>query len=685
MDTKNEELLKNEKFNYNNLISNQNSQTNTDEERLTVPNQSHIGISLEESIRKEKERIAALHSETESLGIINHSCLTKCPCCQKAIPRKFNWNKILHSNDLISYGIDLLNFNSIIKQIFTHVKYFWILITFVMVLSTLINIKTHIERVKDYFVNKQYDFFILDYIFFSYVRPVWALSVSFVGYFVVLILLFLKITKKIKLNKKKHRMSMLNEKEIEESLFSVFVKNLPKLTDPQDFKSFVQSEYKVAIREIIMLNDYSVLENLRNKLKEMNETGNFSVNCLESMKTQIDTYADNIEHSGAAILILEENEDRLLFFREFFNLREIFYMYFKRHFIYRGRKIYFEPVPSLKMIDWNNVKYSLEKTTSNTKLQFIVSFFCITLLYAITLVALFISSELELTGNKILNSFLKNLVLIGLNMLLKLSIILLIEAFKISDNYVKEILKSYFQAQRNTSNTVFINLIKLASSDVYKYGYDILFLIILQNIKLSFVARFNFNYIFRILGYHVYLKKNISTQERFNDLLGENNFNFMSSFEGFKICFYIAIFVLLKSPTLAIVGTLMLYLHLLALRFSLNRSRIKGINTNYYGFYFSYVLEKEFLLTGKFFIIYTFCFFFDAPVQYIVGANAIADLALDLFKMKSFYTKFWVKKKYSEVEFTRKFEKEKFVNIKIYLDEVTNLFGNLYRKLEEKN
>jgi hypothetical protein len=681
MDTKNEGLLKNEKFNDNNLISNQNSQTNTDEERLTIP---HQGNPLGESIRKEKERIAALHSETESLGIINHSCLTKCPCCQKAIPRKFNWAKSLHSNDLISYGIDLLNFNSIIKQIFTFVKYFWILISFVMVLSTLINIETYIENVKNYFVNKQYDFFLLDFLFFSNVKSEWALTVCFGGYLVVLILLFLKIMKKTKLNKKKHRMNMLNEKEIEESLFSVFVKNLPKLTDPEDFKSFVQSEYKVAIREIIMLNDYSVLENIRNKLKEFNETGNFSVHCLESMKTQIDNYADNVEHSGAAILILEENEDRLLFFREFFNLREIFYMYFKRHFIYRGRKIYFEPVPSLKMIDWNNVKYSLEKTTSNTKLQFIVSFISFTLIYAVTLGALYYVSELELVKNKILNSFLKNLVLIGLNMFLKLSIVILIESFKISDNYIKEILKSYFQAQRNTNNTVFINLLKLASTDIKVYEYDILFLIILQNIKLSFLARYNFNYIFRKIGYHVYFFKKISTQERFNDLLGENDFNFMSSFEGFKICFYLAIFVLLKSPTLAIVGTFMLYLHLLAIRFSLNRSRIKGINTNYYGFYFSYVLEKEFLLTGKFFITYAVACFFNAPIQYTVGANAIADLALDLIKMKSFYTKFWVKKKYSEVEFTRKFEDEKFVNIKIYLDEVTNLFGNLYRRLDEK-
>jgi len=181
------------------------------------------------------------------------------------------------------------------------------------------------------------------------------------------------------------------------------------------------------------------------------------------------------------------------------------------------------------------------------------------------------------------------------------------------------------------------------------------------------------------------MKNKISSQIAFNKILGENNFNFMSTFEGFKICFYLATFVLLKSPTLAIFAYFMLYLHLLVVRFSLNRSRIKDFNTNFYGFYFTYTLPKEFLLTGKFVLCYLLGLLTKTDTSYLILGNSIADLLIDLFKSHSYYNKFWVKKSFDEINFGSKFEDEKFVNLEIYLKELYDLINKTNKIYIEKN
>lgn len=330
----------------------------------------------------------------------------------------------------------------------------------------------------------------------------------------------------------------------------------------------------------------------------------------------------------------------------------------------------------MKMINWENVRYSLEKTMSNTKLLYIISFLGVILLYSVTSASILFVSNIDIIDILILNSFIKNVILLGLNAFLKFSLLLVIEAFKISDNYTKEILNSSFLAQRNTNYTIFLNLILLVTNS--KSKYDILFLILLQNLKYCILCRFNSNFIFRKLSYKIYCKNKIKSQNKLNEMLGENNFNFMSVFEGFKVCFYLAIFVLMYSPTLAVFAVSMLYIHLLCIRFSLNRSRISCINSNIYGFYFTYIIEKEFLITGKFFIIYLAGFFLgDRNVFYLVGANSLGDLAVDLIKINSYYSKMWVKKFYSEIKFTKKFSDEKFVNKDIYLQEINFMIEKL--------
>lgn len=629
------------------------------------------------SPKKQREIIAKLHSKTETIGNFKSGEKISCLCCEKQIPRPYKWNKIFKSHELASYGIDLLNFNSIIKMMVKYLKYFWIVIITLSILSIIFNIDVFFSDIKNYFNNKMYDFFIFDFFFYSYISGSWIfIGLSSIFFGVILVFLFLKIVDKISLNKKKYRMNLLGNKEIEETLFSVFVKGLPKLTDPEDLKNFIETEYKVSIKNIIMLNDYAVLESLRKKLSEYKESGEFTHTHISSIKEEINKFAKNIERSGAAIVVFNDNEDRLLFFREFFNLKEVLYMYFKRHFIYRGKKIYFEPVPSIKMIDWINVRYSLEKVISNTKLQYVISFLGTTLLYTTTYCVIFLVSMIHFSDNSIINSLIKNILLLVLNAVLKYALILMINAFKLSDNYLKEIMRSYFIAQRNTNNTVFINLLLFASSE--KENWSIVFLIILQNAKLAFLARYNGNYLYRQISYKLFLNKKVNTQESLNSILGENNFNFMTSYEGFKICFYLTVFVLIKSPTIGIIATAMLYLHLLAIRFSFTRSRVKDFNTNYYGFYFTYTMEKEFLNTGKFFLIYLAAnLISNDNAVYIILFNGLVDFVFDIVNSKSFYTKFWVKKKYDEVEFTKKFEDEKFVNIELYMKEIDNILETI--------
>ena len=481
-------------------------------------------------------------------------------------------------------------------------------------------------------------------------------------------------------------MNILTNNEIEESLFAVFVKNLPKLTDRDDLKKFLEEEYKVSIREIILLNDYTVLENLKGKLEHYNETHNYSSDQLTSIRAQIDKFSNSIERNGAAVIIFENNEDRLLFFREYFNLKEILYMYFKRHFVYRGKKIYFEPVPSLKMIDWHNAKFSFEKVISNTKLQYIISFIINAFIYFGSFAFILFLSQFTYAHNFVLDSIARNIVLIFADIWVEFILILIISSFRLSDNYLKEILKSYFIAQRSTHNTVFVNLIIFASNKDHgdRGKYSVIFLILLQNIKLAVLARYNFENLFRKLKYYL-VKNKISTQETYNNLLGENNFNFMKTFEGFKICFYLTVFSMMVSLTVGIIATIFLFIHLLFIRWGMARSRVTEFNTNYYGFYFTYTLEKEFLNLFKFFVLFILAFVMREQTIYLLESQTIADFVLDIIQTKSFYSKFWVKSNYDEVTFTKKFNDQKFVNIAKYLDEIDLLFKKIKANDEFKD
>jgi hypothetical protein len=484
-------------------------------------------------------------------------------------------------------------------------------------------------------------------------------------------MLFLQILQKISLNIKKYRMNILENKVIEETLFSVFVKGLPKLTDKEELKQFLEDEYKVVIREVILLNDYSVLESYKKKLDYFYETSDVTSAQLEAVLGQIRYYALNIERNSCAIIIFEQIEDRLLFFREFFNLKEILYMYYKRNFVYRGKKIYFEPIPSLKMIDWTNCGYSIEKTLSNTKTKYIISFVGSALIYIAVYFAIFFVSVLKPFDSEIWDALVVNLILLVLNDLLKFALTLVIGAFRLSDNYLKEILKAYFIGSRNVINTVMINLLLYASGE--KSDFSILFLIIFQNLKLGFFTIFNFDYIFRNLSYKLYLKSKLNSQETLNDVLGASTFNFMTSWEGFKLCFLLMVFSLMKSFTLGLFGLLFLIVHYYMIKYSFVNSRIRDFNNNNYGFYFSYTSNKEFLIIGKFFLVYVISLVSKKAAASALIGNLVSDFALDIFNSKSLYNKFYVKEKYNNVKFTKKFEDEKFVNIKIYVETIEAL------------
>jgi hypothetical protein len=465
-------------------------------------------------------------------------------------------------------------------------------------------------------------------------------------------------------------MNILESKVIEETLFSVFVKGLPKLTDKEELKIHLEDEYKVVIKEIILLKDYSVLESYKKRLDYFYETGDVTGTVLESVLRLMNHFAKNIERNSAGIIIFEQVEDRLLFFREFFNLKEILYMYFKKGFIYRGKRIYLEPIPSLKMIDWSNCKYSIEKTLSSTKIKFLFSFLVYGIVYyGLYNLTLFIS-KYRYFEDIILNSIITHIILVVYNILLKFFFVFIIDLFKLSDNYLKEITKAYLIAHRNFQNTVFINLLLFRIG--IKTNYSILFMIIFQNLKLGFLSICNFDYIYRKISYTFSGKNKLNSQEKFNNILGVNTFNFMTAWEGFKICFYLMIFILIDSFTLGLVALIFLILHYYMIKYSFVRSRIRDFNINYYGFYYSHTLKKEILNIGKFFLIYFFVSLY-VPFNVLMNINVSFDFFIDIFDFKSFYNKFYINEKYYNVKFTRKFEDEKYVNINVYMKEVADL------------
>jgi len=511
------------------------------------------------SLKRKREVIATIHTKTETIGNFDTNLhIPQCPCCNKQIPRPYNYKKVFHANDLFDFGIDLINFNSLLKMFYKYLKYFWGIFIFFSILSICVSPVDWIDRIKIFFKGPASEYFWIFDCFFSYPIEKIFILLILVCFGGLLVFMFLQILNKISLNMKKYRMNILENKVIEETLFSVFVKGLPKLTDKDDLKQHLEDEYKVVIRDVIMLNDYSVLESYKKKLEYFYETGDVTLAQLENLLNQMDHYSKNIERNSCAIIIFEQNEDRLLFFREFFNLKEILYMYFKRAFVYRGKRIYFEPVPSLQMIDWNYCKYSIEKTMSNTKIQYLISFAFSAFIYSFAFVAISLVSSLGSEEN-IWFALLRNIALIFLNIFLKFALTLLISSFRLSDNYLKEILKAYFIGCRTLNNTIFINLILFACQS--KSNYSILFLIILQNLKLGLLSIYNSDYFFRFISYKMYYNKKLNSQETLNDILGANTFNFMTSWEGFKACFYLMVFSTVKSCTLGIFGLVFLIIH----------------------------------------------------------------------------------------------------------------------------
>lgn len=661
-------------------------------DQLSSNNNNFMDSSVNEKInsltslplKKQRELIAILHTKTETIGNFNTDVnINYCPCCNKQIPKPFSYKKEFHSSELFDYGIDLINFNSLTKMFYGYLKYFWAIAMFFSLLSLCLNAKDWWSDLKSFFdtAGKDRYFFFFDQVFYSQLSKETLLNLLFcLGCAAVLIILFMQVLKKISLNMKKYRMNILQNKAIEETLFSVFVKGLPKLTDKEELKQFLEDEYKVVIRDVILLNDYSVLESLKKKLDYFYETSDVTQVQLENVLSQISHYALNIERNSCAIIIFEQIEDRLLFFREFFNLKEILYMYFKKNFVFRGKRIYFEPVPSLKMIDWNNCKYSVEKTLSNTKIKYLISFVGSGLIYSAVYFAIYFVSVLKPFNSQIWDALVVNLILLVLNVLLKFALTLVISSFKLSDNYLKEILKAYFIACRNVNNTVMINLLLYASGN--KSDYSILFLIILQNLKLGFLSMFNFDYIFRNLSYKLYYKNKLKTQETLNDILGANTFNFMTSWEGFKLCFLLMVFSLMKSFTLGLFAFVFLIVHFYMIKYSFVNSRIRDFNNNYYGFYFSHTFNKEFLITGKFFLVYSIAIFDKNAASSALIVNLVADFALDILNSKSLYNKFYVKEKYNNVKFTKKFEDEKFVNTKLYMEAIELLAEKIKKNME---
>ncbi len=81
-------------------------------------------------------------------------------------------------------------------------------------------------------------------------------------------------------------------------------------------------------------------------------------------------------------------------------------------------------------------------------------------------------------------------------------------------------------------------------------------------------------------------------------------------------------------------------------------------------------------MISKFILLYAISGF-SVDTWILVLISAIGDYLFDLYKSNIFYDKCWTKKTYDEVTFKGKFEKEKFVNIDIYMREVYELMAKI--------
>lgn len=648
------------------------------------------------------ELIAKTHSKVYRIGECQENYERKCECCKQNIPTLFySISHTIKPKELMKYGIDLVNFFLLVRDYYKYIVLFYLSYLFQFLLCLL------------FFGVPEINFNFL-YIELYYQKIIYGDS-SGLNYQIIIdnvfnliricciFYIYLKIQKKYKSYFKLYKKKLHDEIYIDESIYSMFIKNLPKTCTTEELKNFLINDYGVnSIREIILLKNveilaekYEYLQSLISRKKKMEVTNSdmkYKIKDFESVELEInktsfkirslidETEKESKIFSGTAIVIFGKNEDKNLFFRKNHNLGKYCLLDLKKPHIFKGKKVYFETIPSLERIDWKNVNYSLEKTLSGNTLKSILSIVIFFIFSGLIFTITYFSSTFE--GIYINNynifkiPFLRGIFLILINIILENIIILILSVFYIPDLYFKNVLFRYITMQKTFFNTVIINILiyhKKLTKDFELQYLSFIYFIILLCLKNLFFTRFSEKYVSNKLKYFFMTKilRRKLIQIDINYLYSDNQFNTITIFEKYRLLVFTALFLIKLYPLCAVFVILCVFVHYIIIKWSLFHSELKDVN--YYGYYFNVIMKNE---VHIFFTLIFTMSFSSLTVDYLLP-NVLFFLVSDIFNVLNFrngFNAYNIDRDYSEMQhkFQRTIHKQQYIDLNLLKKDLDN-------------
>ncbi len=665
------------------LIYNQNNDNNR--EPVTIASGSACSKENKVHDSLNERRLKSMLDEKEHemnpdkinyLAYIHAECLkingkySKCDCCDYQIPKSnfkaFDEN---HYPTYYKYGIDLVNYFLFVD--------FYILLFQVYFLTYILEFI--IALIINNFRLPYDDNFNIWYIEYYYHQTIHNentfLKLIFIGLrIIIMITLITRLRKTLKITYKDYR-RRLSIDFIDESIYSIFVKNIPILTEPDEFREHIEQKHPVKIKKMIFLKESEKHLELKYKLEELktlkeeyciqrNQQKETELTNLQKIyENEISENLERIEFSKTAILVFEKNEDKNYFMRRFFAFTD---WGCKKVNKFRNKEYFVEVVPQLNTVNWYNIGVSLRKQLAYSNVVMVLTYLGITLLTFIILgIQIFITNlHNSINGTKI--PFLDSVIMVAVNLIVELLFAIFIPFLRTQSHYFDHCILRLYVMHKTFVITVLIKLLNYNYDSRYIYtdsrNREFLIFIGLLIVKSFILTLFPGRYLKKLGVFYskkIFSKK-VFAQKNLNEAFEAPELDLMKMHENFRSMCLIGIFVLKLYPIIGIVlfGIIILYKYFLKWVI-FNKTTLKTII--YYGYYFNLFLKME--LMNLFFLNL-------ALVDGIISANvstillfALLDLNL-LFQFYFSYNAVYVEENHSvhEKKFANSFKDLDLVN-----------------------
>ena len=559
-------------------------------------------FELTTSLSKLEEH-AILLAELKTINGKKLAC--NCNKNKYMVNSSFSIFKSYPPKSFFNYGIDLSHYFSVINNYILLVAIFYILI-FAVVLIGLIRSDFEFPKINNEGFNFLYFELYIQLILVSegeanFKKPSSRLILNFT-YLIVRVIIINVIIKMLLRRMKKTReeyIEYISDVYIDDGIYSIFVKNLPKLTNANDLKTHFESNFPVKIKRIILMKKTRAYIHHLNKIGYLEEKLQASNNLnLDILNNRLQKYKDRnseIENSNdfskTAIIQFEKIEDKLYFWSNAF-LNKCCRKVHK----FQGRQFFVENVPQLNLISWGNIGNSYNKVyTKYFSIGTWILWPCLVLVSCILIVVQQLPELLD-------EYYVSSLVLFLINSLLEYIIEQLILLLRTNNKYINVCLLRSYIMNKTFLGAIFIKIITwryITETDdwtlLYTKNKHFLIFIVMINIKFFVSMKYPMYKILNNISFYYrkcFNKPSLNNIDYINSAYEKPELDIMRQHEYFRTLVITTIFLIKFFPILSLVQFLIIVIYKYYLKWIIfNHSSIKKIV--YYGHYFDMFLHLE--------------------------------------------------------------------------------------------